>query len=158
MLGCLAVVVFGGSLSFGHRSGGDLVGPMVGDFTNPVYPGGIAGFFDGGLFAQTITPLVTNPAILNYVAATAIAPGSNIFGLVPLNLGNGFVMTGTITTDGATGVLATSDLGDVGNYGADRSGRRWRAPENACALGSRWGGSLRNPEGDPKEPARKAPL
>lgn len=96
----------GGSLWF---YGGRRYMVQVADFTSGSAIGGQAYYVAGSGF--DLLPL-NQPDGTNYVAAQVHAPGSGVFDLAPLDFGSGVSLLGTITTDGATGLLDTTNLVD----------------------------------------------
>lgn len=94
--------VDGGTLSF---SGGRRYAVQVADFTGPNAAGGQAYYVNGGAFDAV--PL-SQPPGATYVAATAASAGGSVFDLKPIAFAGGITtMTGSITTNGASGA-ATS--------------------------------------------------
>lgn len=87
----------GGSLAF--RGGNDFA-VQVADFTGANAHGGQAFYVAGGAFDFKA---LGQPNGFNYIAANQTDPLSSTFDLVPLHFLGGEVMSGSITTNGATG-------------------------------------------------------
>jgi len=95
----------GGELFFRSPNPFQDVGALVADFTGANTNGGQAMYMYGGAF--DVLPL-NAPDGSSYVAARS--SGGSLFELVSLPFDNGVTMTGTITTNGAVGQLAASDI------------------------------------------------
>lgn len=94
----------GGSLAF--RSG--LVNQAtLADFTSASNPGGEARYVTGGGIAFDSIDL-NQPDGTSYLAANSTDGAT--YSIVPLNFPNNVTMTGSITTNGATGAINASDL------------------------------------------------
>lgn len=98
-----------GSLAF-LQGGRNLFRSLtLADFTGSSGTGGQAGFFDEGRSIYQMISLPTNDP--NYTAASLLSHthGHDVFQINPLDLGDGYTVTGTLTSDGKAGDLNLTD-------------------------------------------------
>lgn len=95
----------GGSLFFRSPNPFQDVGALVADFTGSNVSGGQAMYMNGGAFDFLD---LNQPNGTQYTVANS--PSGSVFDLVPLSFAGGATMTGTITTDGTTGLLAPGNI------------------------------------------------
>lgn len=95
----------GGVLLFSKKNNSSWV--QLADFSAPNTDGGEAGY---RYAAQTDTLSLLEPDGSPFLTATARKAGGNLFDIVPLDFGNGLIVSGTISTDGTTGSLSAENL------------------------------------------------
>lgn len=101
-------VLDGGSLFFRSPNPFMDFGVAVADFShNFGFDGGQAFLLAGG--GIDLLPL-NQPSGINYVGARANPSAANTFDLVPLDFGSGVTLSGTIQTDGTTGLLSPANI------------------------------------------------
>lgn len=100
-------VLDGGSLFFRSLNPFRDFGVAVANFTSAFSAGGEAFYLAGGGFDFL---QLNQPDGVDYVAAHASPLGGNLFDLVPLSFSGGVTVSGTLRTNGTTGLLDTQDI------------------------------------------------
>lgn len=118
----------GGLLAFGSFGPGPEYGVQVANHTGPYAAGGVAFYLAGPAFEWQ---WLNVPDGARRVVAKATAPG--VFKLVPVTFPSGTVMSGSLRTDGRTGVLSAANLLDWKITASQTSVTRY-TPANSTLL------------------------
>lgn len=97
----------GGSLFFRASNPFLDFGVSVADFTGPNLTGGQAMYMAGAAFDFLG---LNQPDNSTYVTAQSNGSSGNLFDLLPISFSNGVTLSGTIRTDGTTGLLDPNDI------------------------------------------------